>query len=256
MPNPGWISVDSVVNDYLLESEQSPSHKYYKCYQLAIRGLQELGLDFFYTLRTVELTISSTKTADIPADYLNYSKVGVANGRGEIIPLAYNSNLSTFNDLRSNRRASVAAPSLMPEGLYDGCSVFCNYWDGEGLCDIYGVPGGAPFIGSFRVDTENNVIVFDLDFNYPSVFLEYVSAPSELGEQYLPMVFKQPLISYIGWKDIISLPPSRRGGLGDKKQREDQFYNDRRLAVARWKPLRLDQKYIWSLASTRLCVKA
>lgn len=251
MPTAAWITVDSCITDYLDESEQ-PIHKYAKCENLAMRGMDELGLDFFYRVKTVRLPVSSTRTAQLPSDFLNYSKIGVRNGSGQIVPLIFNGNLSTFNSLGSRSGHTSIGYD------YDFTwNVFSNYYDddcGE-ISNIYGIPGGAPFFGSFNVDMANNVIVFDLGFHYSDVFMEYLAAPESGGVHYIPIQFREALISYLRWKDVISLPSSRKGGLGDKKQRENDFFRDRRNAIARWKPLRLDQKYIWSLASTRLCVK-
>jgi len=74
-------------------------------------------------------------------------------------------------------------------------------------------------------------------------------------EYYIPVQFKEALVWYIAWHDISMLPNSRRGGLGDKTYREKKFWNERRLANARWRPLYLDEAYQWSLENTRLTVK-
>ena len=44
-----YITIDSVINDYIDESEQSV-HKYAKLYNIAVRGMEKLGLDFFIKL--------------------------------------------------------------------------------------------------------------------------------------------------------------------------------------------------------------
>ena len=45
-----YISIDSVINDYLNESEQSII-KYAKLWHIAFRGLEQMGLDFFYKIK-------------------------------------------------------------------------------------------------------------------------------------------------------------------------------------------------------------
>ena len=42
-----WITLDSCINDYLTESEQS-IHKYSKLFHVGFRCMEDLGLDFFY----------------------------------------------------------------------------------------------------------------------------------------------------------------------------------------------------------------
>ena len=54
-----YVSLDTVINMYLDRSEQS-IHKYYKCWQIAFSGMEELGLDFFYQIKSVKLPVNST----------------------------------------------------------------------------------------------------------------------------------------------------------------------------------------------------
>ena len=48
-----YITLDSIVTDYLNESEQG-QNKYYKVWQIAWRGMEDLGLDFFYQVKSVK----------------------------------------------------------------------------------------------------------------------------------------------------------------------------------------------------------
>ena len=88
-----FVSIDSIVNDYLEESEGNVS-KYAKCWQLCFRGMEELGLDFFYQIRSVKLPINSNNTVNLPPDFLQYTKIGVLNSRGEILDLRFNDKLT------------------------------------------------------------------------------------------------------------------------------------------------------------------
>ena len=54
-----YITIDSVINDYIDESEQSV-HKYAKLYNIAYRGMEKLGLDFFYKIKSVKIAIDTT----------------------------------------------------------------------------------------------------------------------------------------------------------------------------------------------------
>lgn len=249
-----YIPIDECINDYLDESEQS-NHKYFKVWHLAFRGLTELGLDFFYQIKSVKLPINANLTVNLPADYLNYSKIGVLNGSGEIIPLSYNSKLTGAFDLSSTRLTQTQDDTLST--LWQANSpIWYNYWDGGGYSNLYGIPSGAPFVGSFKVDNANGVIILDENFSYEYLMVEYVASPQEGIDYYLPIQFKEALIAYLSWMDIRSLPSSRRGNLGDKAQRRSEFYNQRRLANARWRPVDLQEAYEWSLKNQRLVVKS
>lgn len=249
-----WIPLEDCVNFYLDESEQS-IHKYYKCWNLAIRAMDELGLDFFYQVKSVKLPVNPNFTVDLPADFLHYTKVGILNSKGEIVPLIYNQKLTYFADQSPDRLEKTQDNSLWTWYDYNNI-IFYNYWDGQIYTNLYGIPSGAPFIGNFKIDRDNGVILLDERFCFPYVMLEYIASPQQNQQYYVPVQFREAVISYLRWKDIISLPITRKGTLGDKQQRRHEFFNDRRLAIARWKPIELEDGYNTNIQNTRLVVKS
>jgi hypothetical protein len=251
MAKGSWILLDSVVYDYLSESEQSEA-KFFKLWNIAFRGMEDLGIDFFYQIKSVMLPISSTKTIKLPDDYSSYSKLGVLNNLGEIIPFAYNSSLTLFQDSNPNRLTSVQNDSYYT--MYNPVTpCFYNYWDGYGFGNLYGIPSGG-YKATFRIDEPNQQIILDPSFTYANVVLEYIALPKEGESYYLPTVFRQALISWISWNDISSAPLKRAVNI-DKRERERRYYNDRRLAKARYKPFHLQEAYEWNLQNQRLTVK-
>lgn len=249
-----WITVDSVVNRYLDRSEQS-NHKYYKCWHLAFEGMQKLGIDFFYSVKAVKLPINANLTVTLPADYLNYSKIGVLNQQGEIIPMGVNNTLTTAFDLQPTRLQQTQDQTIPTQEQANGAGWY-NYWNGYTMSTIYGIPSGAPFIGSFKIDNANGVIVLDEYFSYPYLMLEYIASPKEGEEYYLPEQFDVALMWYIAWQDIAMMPNTRKGGLGDKEQRKRNYFNERRLAIARYDPVNLPDLYQWNLENQRLAIKS
>lgn len=251
MEHQGWINIDTVINDYIEESEQS-IHKYNKLYHLAYRCMDKLGMDVFYKVETVKLPVDSgTKTAALPARYRQWVKAGILNHGGEVIPMAYNGSLSTLSDLQSNRIEQVQGNELFDP--YN--NVFYNYWNGYAMINLYGIPSGAPFIGSFKVDDENGVILLDLNHNYDSIVFMFIGGPDASEPYRVPGQFREAIIAWLRYMDIISMPSSRKGGIGDKQLRRQEWFNERRLAIASYKPLRLDQEYIWSIENQRYCIK-
>lgn len=249
-----WITAQEIVAAYLDESEQS-IHKEYKCWQLCFRAMTELGLDFFYQIKSVKLPINANLTVTIPSDFLNYTKIGVFNGQGEVIPLTYNNKLTFFQDLQPTRLQTTQDPNLFNFYCGNG-NIFYNYWDGYVYQPIYGAPSGGPFVGNFNIDRTNGVILLDESFCYPYLVIEYIAAPKQGETYYVPIQFFEAVLAYIRWKDIISLPNSRRGTLGDKQQRRKEYYNERRLANARFRPLYLMDAYEWNLENSRLTIKS
>lgn len=251
--NRQYISVDSVIQDYLNESEQS-QNKYFKCFHLAFRGFENLGLDFFYKVQSVKLPVNSNLTVSLPSDFLNWTKVGVLNDRGEIIPLYYNSRLTTYADLNPDRLTKTQDDTLVDSQNW-GLNTWANYWTGASYTNIYGVPSGAPFVGNFKIDSDNGVLVLDENFAYDYIILEYVSSPTETQEYYLPVQFRDALIAWLWWKDKKAISINR-GQVGISRDLKNDFYNERKNAIARYKPVRQQEIYEASQQQTRLAVKS
>ena len=251
--NRQWILLDECINAYLDESEQG-NHKYFKCWNLAFRAMTELGLDFFYTVKSVKLPVNPNLTVSLPEDYISYTKIGVLNNQGEIIPLISNSTLTTAFDLQPSRVEQTDDPSIVtgysPQGI-----VWWNFWNGYGLSNLYGLPSGSPFVGSYKIDNQNGLIVLDQYFQFEYVMLEYLSSPQQGAELYVPIQFKEAVIAYLRWKDLISMPTSRKGSLGDKRDRRADYYNERRLSIARYDAVNLSDLYEWNLRNQRITVK-
>ena len=249
-----YIPIDDAIYAYIDEAELS-NHKFLKLFNLAMRAMDELGLDAFYAIRSVKLPINANKTVTLPEDFLIESKVGVLNGRGEIIVIRQNNKLTSYADLNPNRKSKTEDHTLINEFWFNS-PVFYNWWNGYLFQNVYGYPSGGPFLGDFKIDKTNAVILLDEHFYYDYIMLEYVATPTvKKGEYYIPIQFKEAVVAYLRWKDIISIPSSRRGNLGDKRDRRHEFYNERRLAIARWKPIRKEQAHIESMESNRLTVK-
>ena len=251
-----WVQIDNIVNSYLDRSEQGVS-KYYKCWQLAFRGMQEMGMDIFYTIKSVKIPVNANFTVDLPGDYLNYSKIGVLNAVGDVIPLIYNETLTTYADTFTNRVQDTDDFTLsMGLGISTQTPIFYNYWDGYNVFPIFGIPSGAPFVGQYKIDNEQGLIVLDQNFIYPYVILEYIATPQEGGDYRVPIQFFEALVAYIGWQDIAYMPNSRKGSIGDKDMRKRMYYNERRHALARYKPTRLDDAYNQWILNHKMVVRS
>jgi len=245
-----WITLDSIIQDYLLESDQS-QNKYFKCFHLAYRAMENLGLDAFYLIQTQKLPVNANYTVQLPSDFVQWNKVGVLNDRGEVIPLYYNDKLTTFADLSSTRLEQT-----QDDTLWDWSpNLWYNYWNGYAYTNIYGVPSGQPFVGSFKVDQKNGVILLDQNFQYDYIIIEYVSSPQAGLEYYVPIQFREAVIAWLWWKDKRSVS-TNRGQVGISRDLKNDFYNERRNAIARWKPSRIYERYQVSQEQTRMSLKS
>jgi hypothetical protein len=248
-----WITLDSPINDYIIESEQS-IHKYYKLFNLAFRCMEDLGLDFFYQIKSIKLDILPNKTILLPADYLNYTKMGILDGNGGLIPLTWNDKLTYHNDQNPSRLADVS--SNIGNTYSFTSPTFYNYWNGSSYSNFYGVSYAGLSGGGFKIDEANGVILLDPTFGYTNLIMEYVASPQEGQEYYLPMQFREAMIAWLAWKDIANIPSSRKGNLGDKRDRRHEYFEARRKGIRQYRPFHLDQAHIADQQNQRLVVKS
>lgn len=249
-----WVTLEECINAYMDESEQD-NRKYFKLWHLAFRAMTELGLDAFYIVKSVKLPVLANLTVPLPEDYLAYSKVGVLNQQGEIITLGINNKLTTAFDLASTRLTQTQDNSI-PTQLNQFGVWWYNYWNGQGFSNLYGYPSGNPNIGSFKIDNANGVIILDETFGYSYIMLEYTASPQEGNEYYIPIQFKEAIIAYLRWKDIVSIPVKTHVANSNVMMRRHDFYNERRLAIARYDPVNLPDLYEWNLQNQRAVPKS
>jgi hypothetical protein len=250
-----WITLDSCITDYLNGSEQG-MEKYFKLYHLAFSGMDDMGLDFFYQVQSFKLPVPSTKIVALPPNCLRYVKGGVLNDRGEVIPIDYNSKLTKFADLLPDRVSKVK-DNNNPFGFYWWDSpIFYNYYANGFYGNLYGIPSGKPFAGSYCVDEHNGQIVLDPNFHWDYLIVECLVSPSEEEKYSIPIQFRMAMITWLSWQDIAYMPPSpRRGYQTDKKERERIYYNERRKAIAKYHPMDWTSAYTLNIESNRLVPK-
>jgi hypothetical protein len=253
-PNISYISVDSCITDYMGEAELSV-HKYKKLFDIAYRGMYDLGLDFFFEIRTFKIPVNSNLTVTLPGNNLNVVKAGVLNSKGEIVPLHSNSKLTTYADLLTDRIERTQDNTVFNWDLPANGGWYYNYWASGTYTNLYGLPSGAPFVGSYKYDSVNNVLVMNENFQFDYVMVECLVSPVEGEDYFIPVQFREALIAWIAWLDIRNMPASRKGNLGDKRDRRSEYYNQRRLAIARYSPFKIDEAYQASQEQTRMTIK-
>lgn len=249
-----WITLDEAITAYMNEAEIS-NHKYFKLWHISFDAMTQLGLDAFYQIKSVKLPVLANLTVPYPADCLMVSKVGVFNNSGEVVPLSNNNNLSTAYDLSPTRLSQTQDNTIVTTEDQQG-AIWYNYWNGAYVGNLYGLPSGAPFIGSYKLDNTNQLVVLNENFNYPYIVLEYTASPSPDGEYYIPIQFKEAVVAYLRWKDKISIPAKTHMDNSNISMRRHDFFEARRLAIARIDPVKLPELYEWNLQNQRVAIKA
>ena len=247
-----YINLEECVSSYISESEQS-IHRKVKINDIAISAMDELGLDMFYEVVTVKLPVNANVTVTLPGNCLNVIKSGILNSSGEIVTLNKNKKLTTYADLLPDRISKVEDNTLF-DWNYSIDGTFYNFWNNGTLCNLYGLPSGAPFIGSFVVDMPNGVIVLDPNYQFDYLMVEILTSPSQDETYMVPLHFKRAIIDFIWWKDN-KVKSVIRNKVGIDRDLRHEYFNSRRLAFARWKPFSLAEAYQQNVENQRMTTK-
>jgi hypothetical protein len=116
---------------------------------------------------------------------------------------------------------------------------YVNYLDGSTLCNLR--EGGAGVCGGFKINDTEGQILFDSNFSESQIVLEYIASPTVGEDIMLPIQVQEALIAWLAWKDIQSLPSSRKVTASEKMMRRREWFNEKRNARIRSKPYRLSE---------------
>lgn len=247
------IPLESVIADYLGEAELSV-HRYKKVFDIAFRGMDNLGIDFFYQIQCVKLPINANLTVTLPANCLNVIKAGVLNSGGEIVTLYNNNKLTTYRDLFPSRLSKTQDNTIFNWDIQTNGGWYYNYWANGTYTNLYGLPSGQPVVGSFKVDNYNGVILLNEDYQFDYLMVECLVSPSEGQDYYIPIQFREALIAWIWWKDKKAINV-KRGAVGINRDLKEDFGNAKRNAIKQYSPFIIEQAYQASQEQTRMTIK-
>lgn len=170
------------ITDEALALAGKPKEKHFLFFQMLTNGLRDLQLYHHkFTKRTL-LAMDSNFTVSIPGDFLSFIAIG--------IPI--NGKLWTFTEDNELLAIATTDPVYSWEDSIDEKST-TNYGTRGGKNQDY-----------FKIDWENDRIVFNSPSVRAEIILEYVSSGIDLtAETSVPVIAKMALISYILWQDGI-----------------------------------------------------
>jgi hypothetical protein len=232
-----WVCLSEVIYQYIDQARLSNAD-YRRLWTIGVRGVEEMGMDVYGTIKTLKLTVNANKTVTLPSDYIGFSKVGIFNQKGEVSTLRRNRNLSSYKINQTDRLTSNTDNSTGNTYRLQDLA-FVNYFDGARYVNIFGTGSVLNAAGEFDVDEEQGLIYLDNEYGYDYVVLEYLSSPSDDDDYKIPVQIREAILSFIAWKDIEHLPLGRRASLGDKQLRRKEYYNQKRNANLRENPVML-----------------
>ena len=230
----------------------------------AKRGVQEFRFDVLNEIIAIELELNPSLTIPLPHDYINYVRISWVDECGKLHPLAVDNSLNLsqaylqdndYNFLFDNQgdilqgthiqnrqecsRQPFGYNSLVDYTL-DGPNsyVFPYYWQ------------SGPFNtnrskifknGSYKIDREAGVIQFSSNVDGRIIVLEYISDglfQRADNQAKMHKFAEEAIYSYIYYK----LVERRRNIPANEKERaRREFYNNRRIAKRRIKPIRHEE---------------
>lgn len=224
------LTLDEIVNNFL-DSAEMPDAQYRRIFSIAIRGYRQMHFHASGQPQSVELEVLANKTSVLPQDYLQKINIGVFNQRGELSPLTEDTLLGLRKDTEVDRLEQRNFELLVdPQNdNWINSGLFYNNW---GMWRQYGV-GSQSDLGFYRIDPQNQVVVYNFHFRYPTVQLEYLPIVSEDNQYVVNPFFQEALISFIRWQNAID---SRRFNIGEREQYKTDYYNNLRVAKRAIKP--------------------
>lgn len=192
----GIVNINYVVMMILNRLRDYSMRNYMYFAQLVIEGYTELSLWHLDTIEVVYLRMSAAKTVDLPADYVDYTKIGIPIG-GKLRVLTNKERVlfpRTFAD-------GAEVGNTDADSAEDGSLFFVDHFrNGQFVAGLYGMPGGLDN-AYYRVDREERKIVFSGSIPRKEVVLEYLSSGIKLsGQTSIPREAVPALRTYVMWQ--------------------------------------------------------
>ena len=233
----GRIGLKTIVAE-LIDSKDSSSHEFRRMYNIGVRGVREFNTDIVGNFSTKLLDVNANKTADLPEDYVSYSKMGVINEKGEIVTLRSNPQLSNYNighPLNPDRFEGVPGIGAVsyPAIPYNYPYIYYNFFVSNQSFNLFGLAGGGQDIGQYKVDEECGIIIFGPYFKYEKVLLEYLGdgMDRDCDDYMIDSRAAEAMLAYIRWKTALDNP--KRYGQGIMRDYKQEYKSERLKAKMR-----------------------
>lgn len=252
----------TIIAEFISSADLS-EHQFMRLWNIGVRGMQEFNMDIIGNIKTVLLAVNDNKTVDFPKDFLTLSKLGILNDVGEVVTLTENNNMSTLHQQYVAQLGQLTDVPVIDNNIIYGNPtrfpfLWLNYWGyGSDLgYHLYGLQGGTPVIGEYKVDEISKTIYLSDSWPYTTLLMEYLSDGYDCdGQDYMVDVrASEALISYIRWNNAKDL--RKKFTTADVEYYRRQYYNERRLAKMRLNRVDVDQMQKVFRSHVKLVAKA
>lgn len=230
-------SLDSIVKEYLAEIGDNNLSRYRQIYTIAVSGIREFNMDTTGVPKIAELEVLSTDRADLPNDYLQYSRIAICGRDGRLHSLGKNNDLclnQSFDDCGDPERhtSSNNVGGGFIQWSIDG--YVDNFRNGEMMGRFFGIGGGNNDNGYYRIDKANNQILFgNLPSGIETVIMEYIADINAVdGDFEVHPFLVETLKAWIRYKQFNNNPNSSMGRIDMAKK---DYFREKRSSNARFR---------------------
>jgi hypothetical protein len=197
----GLVTLRYVVMSVLNRIKDYTMRDFYFLMQLCIEGFTELSLWHLDSLEVVYLHMSAAKVVTLPADFVDWTKIGVPiNGKLRVLTRHDNVLLPrTFDDGTPVGNTDGGNATLSTESFV----FFSDHFRaGQYVGGLFGLPGGIDE-AYYRFDRERRTIAFSGSVPRSEIVLEYISSGVKLtGTTMVPREAVPALRTYILWQMV------------------------------------------------------
>ena len=215
-----WYTLDMIVRSLLLK-QQKPFHWYIQYLVFACSGLQRLNNTTLRTVNTIKLTVNDYKAVTLPADYVDYIKVGFAIGE-RVRPLIYDENLNRLNNFAGDGTTKIPYEVAVETGdnLLTTLTNGDAYFNHDVSRDEY----------FFTVLRERGEIQLSAAFPCEEIILQYISdgLTADAATKVDPLA-QACLEKWILWQNLVH---NRNASNAERHEAERLFIEEWRLLRA------------------------
>jgi len=196
-----YITINGIVRSYLNQSKK-PIHYYARFAKYASDGIRELIFDTLQIVNTVRLDVDEFYQAQIPADCVDYTKIGVQVGQF-VRPLIERDTINRLANLDTSDGSQIIYPNPEVEtefgGAFQWVGVNTNS-KGENTGGYFGLGAGSE-PDTFGFFPERNVIQLNQAITNSKIILEYIGDGTYTNAATKITPYAQKCIeTYIDWQ--------------------------------------------------------
>jgi len=226
-----------ICQEWIVENGKSENIRD-RIYTIALSGLRELHLDVNGIIKIAELCINDNDTVDLPNDFINYRKIGIVGGDGQIHSMGVDNNISLQPDCGVDGRDVQADGSMVPFNSLPFAGTFWGVTYGNGA--LFGIGGGNNALGYFRVNKKTNQLWLSGLTSYgpygtgriTSVIVEYIADINSDGEDFIVHPYAIQVIK--DWISFRYVNGDRNTSTSEKDMRRREYFNSLRICKNRY----------------------